>query len=470
MAILAPINVRQPYNPPPPPPPPPPEPPVEPTSSPSGVVSTYAPKTIEAVTSVVKDVHDQAAGFEDTAKGIWNNVSQYLKNWTPIQKVVNETNSGGAVSTVGRFLFQPGQNFINLGTSLSNQGSARPAQDYQGRWYVRNTPGMKLENALGKGLQLIGKTESQTSQVVKDVVMDATIGGAYQGLKATITGQQPKLVDVLPGASAFASFNPKMAEGYNAAQNTNAGKLFANSYLVALNAAQLGAVASSAVGVLKGSGPLAWGGKIVNTGNLLKAGAGITGMSALGRTIRATNRGTSATKAQTDEYKREYSLSHTKSEGGSLPDPVVQETLPTVIPPTQPGAVTNNYTTTTTPAPSPNPVDKVAIVKEWLNSDEGKSMWDAVMAGAYTKSANDFVRTLAGMVNNQSGSVSAGPSAQEQYGGGSGGPTRMAYLLKSKTTSVGRKKKLPKRQSRSSSVVSSNSKPAKLARTAIQTP
>jgi hypothetical protein len=449
------------------------QPPLPSTVNDSNLVTTVQ-KTVDNAESAASDFSEQVSGLEDKAKSMWGDVSSYFKNWTTVQKVVGETGVGGVLSDLGNMVFKPGQNLMNVGKIMTDQGSARPAQDSSGRWYVRDTPGMKVENFFGKIIGTVGKSERQAVQVGRDIAYDVAFGDAYQLLKSNLTGEQMKLVNVLPGGSAWASFNPTMAGGYDKAQNTSSGKLFANLYTGALVGTEAALGAGVVSHVLQGTGPLRWGGPMVNGPNLMKLGAGVLGLSAVTRGIKATNRGTDATKLQTKEYQREYALSHTKSQGGNLPDDTSIVTTPT--PPVAAGANVTNYyntdnrsstTNNTTTGPEPAPTTQPDSFSDFLNTDQGKGMWDAIIAGQYAKGASSVVQYIGSTLGGDGGGATQG---EEAYGGGSGGPTRTEPQKPPKLSTHKKKKKLKLRQSGRSSMSSGSSKPVKLARAAIQTP
>jgi len=171
--------------PPPPPPPPPPSGDQHSTAYNDAMAILNAPRaTGSEIVSAGQNWWNNAAKW---LSGQQNAIGERLSNWTPLQRIV-----------------------INPVSNVVSKLPINPAT----RGVITNT-----------------------RRYAQDVVWDLTLGGALAGVKSVVTGQQPKLIDVLPGATQLAT-NKEYAKGYQNVQDTAAGKWFADAYLLALNTAQ----------------------------------------------------------------------------------------------------------------------------------------------------------------------------------------------------------------------------------------
>jgi hypothetical protein len=354
-----------------------------------------------------------------------NQGSDYLGNLTPVQKLWNAAGGSRFVSSASKFA-KPGylaSNTIENVLHHFGQDKGNRVMDFQN--------------------MVIGKSASDFTKVVKDIAVDATIGGAYQGLKS-LTGAQVRLSDVLPGATALSQILPGAKQTYDYVDKTKAGKLAADAYLIALNSAQAGVAGRALFNTFKPitatekalaglpdtvSRPLAYGGKIVNAGNIGKAAAVLTGSTAVHLTkegIKATReaaqKGADATNAQTAEYQREFGINQ-KNAGGSNGDTTQQPdvynyytTNNTTTPDTTPSAGTDSGDGQGDTTPNWTPQD----VQNFINNNN--SAWQTAMAG--------IIGAVAGRSSGGGSSSPTVPRGLDQYGGGSGAPLQRGVKAK----------------------------------------
>jgi hypothetical protein len=247
---------------------------------------------------------------------------------------------------------------------------------------------------------------------VKDIVWDLTLGGALQQTKANLTGTQPELVNVLPGATALARI-PSYEKGYEIVQSTPGGRATADIWLTALGIGQtagagkalLNANRSVGTGVyVRGKEQMTRPVGMPQVKQAVKLG-GVIGGSLMARNMLAASR-------EQAKATRE-SVPKVTVNVPPMPTSVIQYTPPST--PTTPGNVNNYYTT----EPEKNNA-MLDLIKGQLDQQQASS--DALWAGLFG--------VLAGM--GQGGGGSGGQVIQYMppkgdssgvFGGGSGAPS-----------------------------------------------